>query len=89
VIKLQPLPRVTEFKEEIDTLKRQAKIKGVPYIEIVALELHKRLGMPAGNHRMASCCDAMYAMMNNERGDQVISAPPKGKGSTLTIRYYL
>ncbi|WP_077359465.1 hypothetical protein [Fictibacillus arsenicus] len=86
---MHPLPRVTDFKEEIDALKKQAKIKGEPYIEIVALELHKRLGMPAGNHRMATCCDAMYAMMINERGDHIISAPPKGKGSTLTIRYNL
>jgi predicted methyltransferase len=89
VNKLQPLPRIADLKNEIEDIKMLARSRGEKYIEIVALELHKKLGMPIRNHRMASCCNAMYAIMINERGDQVISAPPKGKGSTLTIRYYL
>jgi hypothetical protein len=47
-------------------IKMLARLRGEDYIEIVALELHKKLEMPIRNHRMASCCDAMYAMMLNE-----------------------
>ncbi|MGD6961538.1 hypothetical protein ACQCVB_04970 [Fictibacillus phosphorivorans] len=86
---MQPLPRIADFKNEIENIKMLGRSRGEKYIEIVALELHKKLGMPIRNHRMASCCNAMYAMMLNKHGDQVISAPPKGKGSTLKIRYYL
>lgn len=86
---MQPLPTVNDFKHEIETIIKEAKAVGEEYIDIVSLNLHKRLGLQTGNHRMASCCDAMYQMMRKEQGDRVISAPPKGKGSTLKIRYFL
>lgn len=35
---------------------------------------------------MPECCQAMYNLMCND--DQIISSPPKGKGASLTIRYY-
>jgi hypothetical protein len=89
VKKVQSLPTVNDFKTEIETLKREAKEVEKEHIDIVSLELHKRLGFSTRNHRMASCCSAMYQMMLTEKGDQIISAPPKGKGSTLKIRYFL
>ena len=39
-----------------------------------------------GDHRMPVCCDVMYKNMNSN--DIVISSPPKGKGTTLTIQYF-
>jgi hypothetical protein len=36
---------------------------------------------------MPVCCDAMYG--EQREGDQVITAPPRGKGTSLTIRYVL
>jgi hypothetical protein len=86
---LQPIPSIEDFKNEIDEMKNEARINGEEYIDIIALEIHKRLAIVSRNHRMASCCKAMYDMMLTENGDQIISAPPKGKGSTLKIRYYL
>jgi len=36
---------------------------------------------------MPSCCGAMYAEQRS--GDEVLYAPPKGKGPKLKIRYML
>jgi ADP-ribose pyrophosphatase len=85
----QPLPTVADFRNEIETLKKEGRERGKDYIELVSLEIHKRVGLVGKKHRMASCCIAMYDMMKSDRGDEVISAPPKGKGSTLKIKYYL
>jgi hypothetical protein len=44
-------------------------------------------GYPSRNHRMATCCTAMYSLMGSR--DEIITSPPKGKGASLKIRYYL
>lgn len=41
---------------------------------------------PGPNHRMPQCCDAMYKMMAGD--DEVLSAPPSGKGAYVMVRYY-
>ena len=52
-------------------------------IEINAGALHKSVG---AINRMPACCNAMNAM--TQEGDEIIQAPPKGQGATLTIRYF-
>ena len=59
------------------------------YIDLTSGDVHRAVGgYPAedGNHRMPVCCDVMYAAMRGD--DKVLSAPPSGKGATVTIRYY-
>lgn len=87
---METIPKVIDFKNKIEDLKKEARLKGESSIDIVSLELHKMVGYQTGkNHRMASCCNAMYQMMQTDKGDKVIAAPPKGRGSTLKIRYYV
>jgi hypothetical protein len=51
-------------------------------------DLHLVLGAcPGLNHRMSTCCDAMFA--EQREGDRVLSQSEKGKGASLTIRYKL
>ena len=58
------------------------------YIDVNAGELHDLVGTRSGkDSRMPTCCNVMLAAMQN--GDTVLVAPPKGRGSTLTIRYVL
>ena len=35
---------------------------------------------------MPECCEVMYSKMKGN--DSIISSPPKGKGASLTIRYF-
>jgi len=58
------------------------------YVDVNAGELHDLVGTRSGkDSRMPTCCNVMLAAIRN--GDTVLAAPPKGKGSTLTIRYVL
>lgn len=58
------------------------------YVDVNAGELHDLVGTRSGkDSRMPTCCNVMMAAMNS--GDTVLSAPPKGRGTTLTIRYQL
>lgn len=57
------------------------------FIELTSGDVHRDIGgYPGRNHRMVICCDVMYKRMAGN--DEVISAPPSGKGATVTIRYY-
>lgn len=80
---------VTEiFKKEIIKILSEAKKQGLSYIDLVSGDIHRKVGgYPSNNHRMPSCCKAMYSLM--KPGDEVLYAPQKGKGATLKIRYYI
>ncbi|MEG0012964.1 MAG: hypothetical protein RR324_00895 [Cellulosilyticaceae bacterium] len=76
------------FKDEIKRLLLEAKEKGKEYLEISAGKVHRNVGgYPGKNHRIPTCCEAMYELKTEK--DQIIQSPPKGKGATLKIRYYL
>lgn len=65
------------------------KLNGMilPYKDIVSRDIHIECGgYPGPNHRMPQCCDAMYKMMAGD--DEVLSAPPSGKGAYVKVRYY-
>jgi hypothetical protein len=58
------------------------------YIDVNAGELHDLVGTRSGkDSRMPTCCNVMLAAMQS--GDTVLTAPPKGRGPRLTIRYRL
>lgn len=76
------------FKNEITRLINEAKEQGLPYVDIISGNVHRNVGgYPSKNHNMPLCCDVMYSMKKLK--DEILQAPPKGKGATLTIRYYL
>lgn len=82
------MPKKAEFISEIERIFTNARNRGDKYVEIISKDLHTKLGgYPGRNHSMPSCCDAMYDIKKDS--DEIISAPTKGKGATLKIRYYL
>ena len=82
------IPVKKDFTNKIAELKKISRQGGEPFLLITSGDLHKIVGgYDTTNHRMASCCDAMYDAMHT--GDEIIQAPPKGKGASLTIKYYL
>jgi hypothetical protein len=82
------MPTAEEFQKELDARFRLAADAGAPNIEINSGELHRKLGgYPQAGHQMPTCCNVMYR--EQRLGDAVVSAPPKGKGASLTIRYRL
>ncbi len=83
-----PLPTMNDFQSELADILSRALEDGKDSIDVNSGELHRSLGgYPGTNHRMPVCCDAMYREMRV--GDQVLSAPAKGKGASLTIQYLL
>lgn len=76
------------FKEEIDRLFSEEKSKGADHIDITSGDVHRTVGgYPSKNHNMPTCCEVMYSLM--KPGDEILKAPPKGKGATLEIRYHI
>lgn len=57
------------------------------YIDLNSGQIHREVGgYPGNNHRMPVCCEVMYKNMKGT--DYVLSAPPKGNGASLNIRYF-
>jgi hypothetical protein len=84
------IPTKNDFINAIQELKIQSRTKGFRYIEILSSDLHRKLGhYPGPNHRMPSCCEAMYDLMEEHKGDLIVTKPPNGRGANLKIRYYL
>lgn len=78
-----------QFQGELDAVFAAARREGRASVDVNAGELHRELGgYPGPDHRMAACSQVLW---NNYRAevDEVVSAPPKGKGASLTIRYRL
>ncbi len=81
-------PTMNNFEKELADRFSRALEDGKTSINVNSGELHRALGgYPGPNHRMPVCCDAMYQEMR--AGDQILNAPAKGKGASLTIRYLL
>lgn len=76
------------FREEILKILKHETDKGSRYVDITSGDLHRKIGgYPGKNHNMPGCCIVMRDLM--KESDEVLYSPPKGKGATLTIRYYL
>lgn len=83
------MPLTTDdFRRKLGECLKRAEASGMAEITIRAGDLHKALGdYPGPNHRMPACCSAMYQAM--DIGDEIVKAPPKGRGPNLYIRYRL
>ena len=76
------------FTNEVKQIIDEARNKGEEYVVIKSGDVHRAVGgYPGRNHNMPSCCEAMYKLMGAK--DEVLTAPPSGKGATLSIKYYL
>lgn len=84
----QAPPRAKDFRSALHKLLNDAEAMGLPSVDIIARQLHQFVGgYPSEKNRMPACCSVMMREMCE--GDQVISAPPSGKGASLVIRYQL
>lgn len=82
------MPNSDVFRQKIEEIMESARSEGRDSVEICSGELHRSVGgYPSRNHRMASCCQVMHLMKKST--DVVLQAPPKGKGASLRIRYFL
>jgi len=83
------MPNAQEFRSRLDEYFTRASAEGLAYVDVNSGALHRELGgYPSQtNHQMPTCCSVLYSEMR--AGDQLLSAPPKGKGATVTIRYQL
>lgn len=88
--KIMSIPIKNDFIYLIQELKNEYRAKGVESIEILVSDLHRKLGhYPGSNHRMPSCCNAMYDSMVSHKGDLIVTKPLKLRGGSLKIRYFL
>ena len=82
------VPTQLDFQNELDNLFMKAREDGKEFIEVTSKQVHSNVGgYPSNNHRMPVCCDVMLAKMQSS--DEIIEQPPKGKGATLKVKYYL
>ena len=87
---MNSIPTKEDFKRVIKKAKMRAAANGEKHIHIHAKDIHIEIGhYPGPNHRMKTCCDAMYDSMNTSNGDAVVSAPKSGNGASLIILYNL
>lgn len=81
-------PTARDFERKLKSIFRVATKLGATHIGVSGRNLHRAVGGYTKPHnRMPSCCQVMLNAM--AANDQIISAPPKGKGATLTILYKL
>jgi hypothetical protein len=84
------MPTREEFKLELHRMMYEATQRGDRAAEVVAGDLHRRVGdYPGANHRMPVCCGAMRDALIPDYGDTILDEPPSGQGATLRIRYVL
>jgi 5-methylcytosine-specific restriction protein A len=82
-----PAPTREDFEREIRRQIAAAHKKGLAFVDIRAGDVHSSVGGYPGRdgNRMPSCCAAMRRLMQPR--DTIESAPPKGKGASVVIRY--
>jgi hypothetical protein len=81
---MNDVPTADDFRKELFAQIARGERRGAVHVEINSGELHRAVGP---NHRMPVCCEVMER--ERKTGDEVISAPERGKGASLTIRYKL
>ncbi len=83
------MPTAAQFQAALLQMLKTAQQSNLPYVDIQAGTLHRRVGSYPDpvRHRMPVCCEVMRR--NMQPGDSILRAPRKGNGATLTIRYML
>ncbi len=73
-----------QARNYINDMKSKARQEGKTEITLLCNDIQKALGVV---NRPAGICTAMYDCMGGN--DEVLSAPPSGKSTTVLIKYYL
>jgi 5-methylcytosine-specific restriction protein A len=82
------MPTAEKFRAALDAWISEATRVGKSSVDVNSGKLHRIVGgYPAQDHRMPVCCAVMESAMR--AGDKILTAPPKGRGASLTIRYKL
>lgn len=82
------IPTHVDFQKELENIFMKARQEGKESVVVTSKEVHSVIiGYPSNNHRMATCCHVMTAMMKSM--DEIVEQPPKGKGATLKVKYFL
>ncbi len=83
-----PAKTSSDFQTALNEIIRDAQAKGLPYVDVLAGELHRRVGgYPGPQQRLPVCCGVMRRNMGPD--DRILAAPPKGNGASLKVRYML
>ena len=77
-------PGTSKIKEYIDSLKKEAALRGDAFVILKANDIHKSLNLKS---RMPAVCNAMKQCMIN--GDEILHKTASGFSSTFEIKYYL
>lgn len=80
-VKISMTQRIRNF---INEAKEQAAESGKKELVLNCNDIQKIFGI---TNRTPQVCAAMYDCM--EKGDEVLSSPPSGKSTTVTVKYYL
>ena len=81
-------PKSDDFRKKLAKLFASATEMGFVAVDVNAGNLHRRVGgYPDGDHRMPICCEVMRQAIAAR--DEIVDAPPSGKGARLTVRYRL
>ena len=75
---------ITKKVEEIDVFHQMRNIIAHGYVILRTGDVEKAVGL---SQRIVSICHAMYDCMKTN--DEVLSAPPSGYSTTVTIKFYL
>ena len=74
----------SDIKGFIAEIIERSRQDGLPYVDIVSGEIHKKMKLSS---KMPSVCSAMYGLM--KENDVILHTTPSGKSSTIKIRYFL
>ena len=72
----------SDIQEFIKILITDAKVKGLPFIDLVSGDIHKQMSL---SNKMPSVCGAMYHVMAKD--DVILHTTPSGNSSTIKVRY--
>src|ERR1700761_2204663 len=79
-----------EFRQALIDAMHQTELKGQPFLDITAGELHTAVGgYPGDQNRMPMCCRMMRMLAIEGWGDLTVQESTTRKGATLRIRYRL
>ncbi len=79
-----------KFRYALRAMFTEATKDCLQELEVNAGKFHTAMGgYPGPKHVIPIVCGIMRSEFSVEKGDSVVSEPPKGKGSRLTIRYVL
>ena len=80
------MPNADDFRRILTKYFRETEDKRQDSITLESGQVHRRVGgYPGGSHSMPTCCSVMRKLM--QEGDELLYAPPSGKGASLKIRY--